>query len=77
MTSKPFGQSGDIGPAVGFNQPDDYIDPIILKSMAFLEHLIGFPHPRTIAQIDLQPAALGVADHSQKSVGSVATHRGF
>jgi hypothetical protein len=58
-----FSQLGDIDPAVGFNQSDDDIDPILLESMTFLEHLIGLAYSRAIAQIDLQPAPLGVADH--------------
>ena len=42
-----------IGPAMSFNEPDDDVDPIILESMAFLEHLIGFAYTRAIAEIDL------------------------
>jgi hypothetical protein len=33
---QPFSQFGDIGPVMGFNKPDNDVDPIIFKPVTFL-----------------------------------------
>jgi hypothetical protein len=70
-----LGQAGDIGPAVGFEKSDDDVDALVPEAVALLEHLIGLADAGRVAEVDLEPAPLGPADHPEKDVGSIFRHR--
>ena len=58
----------------------DDIDAALFQCMGLLEHLIGFAHPRSRADVNLEPAALGALDQLEKIFGPFAIlslHKGF
>src|SRR5450432_4782594 len=69
-----FDQFGCFNAAVRLDESDDNIYSFFFEAVRFLKHLITFPHARPVAEIDLQPAALGSADHLQESLCSIFSH---
>jgi len=74
MDFQAFDQLFCFNPAVRLDESDDDVDPFFLKAMRLLKHLIALPNARPVAEIDLQPAALGPADHLEKSLCSLFGH---
>ena len=53
-------------PAVRLDEADHHVDALPLQPVALLEHVVGLADPGGEAEIDLQPAALLLADQRQK-----------
>ena len=67
-------QFGGLSAAVGFDEADDDVDFLSLEALGLLEHAISFADTGTVAQVDLQAAPLGLADHLQKCLCAVVRH---
>jgi len=64
-----FQQLGRLGAAMGLDDAGDHVDAVGLEPVAFGQHLVGLADARAIAEVDLQPAPLGAADHLEKAGG--------
>ncbi len=71
---QPFHEFGGFSTAVRFHDAHNNINAVGFQPVCFGKHLIGLAHPRAIAEIDLQPPALGAANHLQKTGGPIFTH---
>ena len=58
-----------LGPAVRLDDADDDIHALLLEPVALLEHLVGLADAGREAEVDLQPAALLLADQRQELLG--------
>ena len=68
---QPFDEFFRFDAAVGHHESDHYIDSLLLDPVPFQEHLKGLSDTGRVTEVDLQPASLGPADHSEKGIGSV------
>ena len=59
-------QSHRIGTAVGLHNADDNVGPLLNEPLPFLQHPVGLAHAGRKAEIDLEPAALLLANQAQK-----------
>jgi hypothetical protein len=69
-----FSELRDLDTAMRFQKADDHIYPFTPKTLAFLEHLIGFSYSRAITEVDLQPPPLGAPYHPKKSIRPIFNH---
>jgi hypothetical protein len=53
---------GRLGPAMRFHDADDHIDALPFEAVGFLQHQVRFAHAGGEAEVDLEPAALLLAD---------------
>ena len=60
---------GGLGAAVGLDQADRDVDPLLLEPVPFAEHGVGLAHARRRAQVDLEPAPLLAADQVEELLG--------
>ena len=51
---KPFCKRFCLGPAMGLNVPDPYVNAFTLPEVGCLEHLVGFSHTRDVSQENFQ-----------------------
>jgi hypothetical protein len=65
---------GCIHSAVCLDQPHHNVYAFTQEPVALLEHLICFAHSRAVAQVNLQPAPAGAANHAQEGIGSIFGH---
>src|SRR5262249_3664140 len=62
-------QGGGVGPAVRLDDADNDVNPLLLEPLALLEHLEGLADAGGETEVDLEPAALLVADQAQEVLG--------
>ena len=67
-----------LGAAVRLDHADDHVDALPLQTVRLLQHLVGLADAGGEAEVDLQPAALLLANQAQevlrRRAGGVAGH---
>ena len=68
-----------LGPAVRLDDADDHVHALLLQALAFLQHLVGLADAGGEAEVDLEPAALLLADQRQemlrrRSISGIVCH---
>ena len=63
------------GPAVRLDVADHHVDALLAQAISFLQHLVGLAHAGGKAEVDLQLAALLLADQVEETLGVRACRR--